>query len=66
MFVDDLNSAGTDVFGTQSSVELLRQWCSMGGWHDEGTTVGGGGADFKSVVDTQLLACITTSPYQKT
>jgi hypothetical protein len=25
MFVDDLNSAGTDIFGTQSAVELLRQ-----------------------------------------
>ena len=60
MLVDDLNAAGADYFGTQSAVELLRQWCTMGGWHDEAT-----GA-FKSVVETQLVACCTTSPYQKT
>ncbi len=35
MFVDDLSSAGRDQFGTQNAVELLRQWCSVGGWHDE-------------------------------
>ena len=49
----------------QSAVELMRQWCSMGGWHDEEASAGRT-TGFKSIVDTQLLACITTSPYQKT
>lgn len=64
-FVDDLNAAGNDLFGTQSAVEVLRQWCSQGGWYDEE-----GPSDriprFKSIVDAQLLACMTTSSYQKT
>ena len=49
----------------QSAVELLRQWCSMGGWHDE-QALAGRSTGFKQIGDTQLLACITTSPYQKT
>jgi len=64
-FVDDLNAAGCDVFGTQSAIELLRQWCSMGGWHDD-EAAPGKATRFKSIVDTQLLACVTTSQYHKT
>jgi hypothetical protein len=35
MFVDDVNAAGRDKFGTQNSLELLRQWCAIGGWHND-------------------------------
>lgn len=59
LLLDDLNSAGRDMFGTQPAVELLRQWCAAGGWHDESN------GTFKSVVDAQLLGCVTTSGYQK-
>lgn len=62
MLIDDLHAAGIDQFSTQPAVELLRQWCGKGGWHDEEAGV----VSFKHVVDTLLLSCITTSPYQKT
>ena len=44
----------------QSALELLRQWCSQGGWHDEQSVA------FKQVVDTQMLGCMTITAYQKT
>eukprot|EP00798_Chlamydomonas_sp_ICE-L_P027948 gene27948-8824_t len=60
LLVDDLNVAGRDDFGTQSAIELLRQWFTQGGWHDESAS------RFRELVDTHMLACMTVSSYQKT
>ncbi|GFH30704.1 uncharacterized protein HaLaN_29603, partial [Haematococcus lacustris] len=59
MWVDDVSSSGRDEFGSQSALELLRQWCATGGWHDETS-----GA-FKHVVDSQLVGAASASPYAK-
>lgn len=48
----------SSVFALQSSVELLRQWCSTGGWHDEQKST------FKEVVDSQMVGAITVTPFQ--
>lgn len=51
--------AGRDAFESQPSLELLRQWCCSGGWHDDETP------HFKEVVGMQLVGVMTTSSYQK-
>lgn len=43
----------------QSALELLRQWCSIGGWHDERKAV------FKNVTDMQMVGCTTVNPLKK-
>jgi hypothetical protein len=43
----------------QSALELLRQWCAAGGWHDDLS-----GA-FKNVVDAQLVGAATATPFSK-
>ncbi len=44
---------------SQGTIELLRQWCARGGWHDELK------ASFVHIVDTQLVGCMTTTQFQK-
>lgn len=34
-FIDDLNMPRKDTFGTQSALEILRQWLDYGGWFDQ-------------------------------
>ena len=43
----------------QGALEVLRHWCSASAWHDEASS------QLREVVDTQLLACYTTSPHAK-
>lgn len=43
----------------QSALELLRSWCSIGGWFDERK------ATFKTIADTQLVGCTTVNPIKK-
>lgn len=43
----------------QPALEVLRHWSLTGGWHDEET------AALKEVIDTCLLATLTTSQYGK-
>ena len=59
MFIDDIAASGRDQFGTQTALELLRQWCSVGGWHDEYKGY------FKEIVDMILVGCATTNAYLK-
>jgi len=34
-FIDDMNMPRKDLFGTQSALEILRQWMDYNGWFDQ-------------------------------
>ena len=50
-FIDDLNMPRKDQFGTQSAMEILRQWLDYQGWFDSGQK-----ELFKFILDIQIVA----------
>ena len=54
-FVDDLNAPEADAFGTQTSAQVMRQLFDYSHIHDQETMI------VKSVIDTQLIACLNPS-----
>jgi dynein heavy chain len=52
-FIDDLNMPRKDQFGTQSALEILRQWLDYQGWFDNTQK-----ELFKYILDVQLVAAM--------
>jgi dynein heavy chain len=53
LFIDDLNMPRKDLYGTQPSLELLRQWMDYDGWFDRGQR-----DLFKYLIDVQMIAAM--------
>ena len=52
IFIDDLNMPSQDLFGTQSAIELLKQWVDYKYWYDIKTL------SKKNILDLQLIAAM--------
>lgn len=50
-FIDDLNMPRKDTFGTQSALEILRQWLDYQGWFDSVQK-----ELFKYIMDIQIVS----------
>lgn len=52
-FVDDFNMPRKDAYGTQSSLELIRQWIDYDGWYDRNQR-----DLFKYIMEIQFIAAM--------
>jgi dynein heavy chain, axonemal len=52
IFVDELNLAVKDAYGSEPPIELLRQYLDYGGWYD----LEDNNKSFKKIINTTLLA----------